>query len=409
MKKILVVLTALFMMSATVVFAATPLAPVFSLTAKATKVAEGDIWSQSGKQLVVDGTNVYVGFSGPNGVPSVIRSTDGGLTWGNAAILAASGIPSTVRIAVAKDPLNVGKKIVSAVWGAMDAEGNMVLWNSFYLDRPTLTSWSTPTIIAGVSIGFVDPNSTSIAAAPDGSIHLIFNNSNGNLYYWTAASADSNTNTPQLLPWGSGTSNHAITVDSSNSIHAVSYSPFGANFSMDYHKKAAGSSTWSTVSVAVDDPSQGLTVSADNVSIAAYDSNNIYIAFKQTSSGTLHVWLAATTNGGNTWTKRIVTPNANVYGTHPSIAVNATKVVAIAGYYEAYGPTARVSVNKTSDNGLTWSPSTNVIGNATPNIAVDSTQRFCVLSVLQEVTDPFINGSMTDIYGPRAIYFTKEK
>jgi len=379
------------MLTASLALAATPAVPVFNLGAKSTKVADGfmdDI--NDNRQLVVDGNNVYVAFNGTNGEARIVRSTDGGLTWGVPALLSATG--TQPRIVKVKDPLYTGKNLIVATWA--DTEGLMY---SFFADRPAGAGWSAPVVIAGTQT--VDPWITKIVAAPNGSLHLFFGASDG-LNYTSANSAESTFGTPVVLPWGADWNNFAIAIDGSNNIYAVDY----VGNSVTFHKKSFGSSTWSSVPISPN--------ASDNVSIAVYDANNIYIAYKESTPTSLSIWVAVTTNGGKTWTKRPVTPNATVYGTYPSITVNSSKVITVVGHYVNWGPDGRITVNKSSDNGATWSANVNVVGTAHSGAVLDASGKVCIVSSMYGSTETdanFFAGTPTDWNQSKAIYFSREK
>ncbi len=399
MKKMFAVVATALMVSATIAQAATPAAPVMSMAVKSTKVANGANWSNDGgRELIVDGSNVYAAFHGPNGEPSVIRSTDGGLTWGQPAVLAADNSSNSIRITLTKDPVYTGKKILFATWGA--SSGAQMY--SYFVDRPTGTTWTAPAQFPWVSpYGY---GIYALGAAPNGTLHIIYDDGTGT-YYASAASAEAAFTTPVQLPWT--TSNNSMTFDSNSNMYVVETHDTVAGPMLSYHKKSAGGTTWSTIDVAKSDATYEVN---DNVSIAVYDANNIYIAFKfyplTVTNAENHVWLAATSNGGNSWSKRIVTPNATVYGTHPSITVNSSKVVTIAAHYVNYGPDGRISINRTSDNGATWSANVTVPGNNQASTALDSTGKVCVLSNSDATIDTFLNGSLGS---PAALYFSREK
>lgn len=388
LKKILATVAAALTLSATVALAATPAAPIFSVTQQLTKIGDGDIFSGDGRQLVVDGSNVYAAFDGPYGNPCIIRSVDGGLTWGPTVVLEETQVYSYPRLVVAKDPLNSTKKLVSATW--TDATGNLKY--AYFPDRTT-GGWSTPVAIAAA----VDsPQNPVMAAAPNGSIHIVYNSYDPATWsmvgqYISAASADASFSAPTPLTWGGG--QIAMTADKSNNLHVAET---GSGL-LKYHKKAAGSSSWSTVTLDAD--------TGDNVSIASYDASNIYVAYL--TNGTTNIGVQVTATGGSSWTKRIVPLSSSArYGTHPSIAVSATKVLAVAAFSrEPYN----LSINKSSDNGATWSLATVINAMQHGNIAFDSAGKINMISYKRAVVeDPFAIGTATDPFA-RAVYFTKEK
>ena len=49
----------------------------------------------------------------------------------------------------------------------------------------------------------------------------------------------------------------------------------------------------------------------------------------------------------------VVTPNAAYYCTHPSIAVDAKKIITVAAHCVEYGPNGKVFVNRSSDTSPT--------------------------------------------------------
>ena len=397
--------------------AAAPAAPVFSLTAKATKVADGSSWQgNGGRQVAVSGNNVYVAFHGPAGEPSVARSTDGGLTWSTPAVLANDAIrgnaTGTVRVAIAKDPLYAGKHIVCAAWGTNDDQ----IFYSYFVDRPTGAGWSAPVSLAGPAGGWAF--TVALAAAPNGSVHLIFAGTSGGTYLASATAADAPFSAPVLLPWTSEGANHSMAFDAASDLYVVeSHWDLAGTAFVTFHKKAAASSAWSAVDVAVSNASTQL---GDNVSIAVFNSSHIYIAYKQYSTAETnpanHVWTAYSSDGGATWTRRPVTPNAAVYGTHPSIAVAAnaqgTKVVTVAAHYLDYGPAGRVFVNRSTDNGATWSPNATGPGTQQVSLTLDSAGKALVMSVhndLSAAEQAFLGGAIDPGWNSRPIYFTREK
>lgn len=405
MSRLLSLSAAAALLAAPLAASAAPPPPVFTLTAKATKVADGSTWQgDGGRQVALFGNNVYIAFHGPAGEPSIARSTDGGLTWGTPAVLAndpASLTSGSARVAVAKDPLYAGKHVVYAAWGTSDGQVKY----AYFVDRPTGTGWSAPVAFAG------DAYSLALAAAPNGSVHLVFQGPGGTTYA-TAPSADAPFADPVVLPFTTDGGNHALAFDANSNLYMVESHWDGGAY-VTFHKKLAAAASWSTVDVAVETPTLQPN---DNVSIAVLDANNVYIAFKQyplnDPNAEIHLWTAVSTNGGATWTRRIVTPNAGYYCTHPSIAVDAKKVITVAAHCVEYGPNGKVFVNRSSDGGATWSASVAVAGTQQVSLALDPNGKALVSAVYNDLSAAdaaFLNGAIDPGWNSRPIYFTREK
>jgi hypothetical protein len=409
MKKLLVTAVAALTLGAGVALAATPAAPVMSMTVSTTKVAEGSLYSQNrDRQLAINGSNVYVAYDGVQG-PSIIRSTDSGLTWGTPVVLNTTG-GSQTRLAVAKDPQSSTKKIIAAAYTTPN--GNFLggdINYQFYVDRPTGAVWSQPVVIGD---GY--PTSVTMAAAPNGNIHILYISydmyMNATVYYTMAVSADAPFSTPVALNFSSLYEEINIATDSANNLYVVTpHIPSVGEVSV--HKKSYSTGNWTDVSVVPSGASNA-------ASIFALDANNIYIAYKvdDRSVGSLgpHVWIAVSTDGGKTWpTKRVVTPHATQGSAHPSIVVNSSKVISVAATYNAYSPTAQVIINKSSDNGATWSPNAVVAGSHEGSLAVDSAGKTAIVTNVYDVVSTsdlaFANGAASSADGLRPIYFSKEK
>jgi hypothetical protein len=402
MKRLIVTVTAALAFSATTALAATPAAPVMSMTVKTTKVAEGTVeaWN-GGRELAIDGNNVYVAYDGSDGA-SVIRSTDGGLTWGVPAVLSIGG--GSTRIALAKDPLSTTKKIIAATYETGD--GN--IYYRYYVDRPSGAVWSQPVVI-GSGLAFT----VAMTAAPNGSIHVLYCDTDWTtVYYTTASSADASFSTPVALSWPAFNGEIAIATDSANNLYSAT-ALYGTDNTVHFHKKANGSSSWSDVTVVASGASNA-------ASIAALDSNNIYIAYKMMNTSVPtngpNMWLAVTNDGGKTWTKRILPSHSAQDSSRPSIAVNSSKVVSVAAAYNAHRANAFVAINKSSDNGATWSPDTIVAGSHFASLAIDSAGKTCIVSgiwadVISASDIAFRNGADAQPWGTgaRPIYFSREK
>jgi len=397
MKIGLATFTATLIMSSTIALAA-PLttAPAFSATTKTIRVAEGDFFEGSGKQLVIDGANMYAAFAGAKGEPSVVRSSDYGMTWGSPMVLANANAAGTVRIALASSPKQAGKKIVCVIW----TDGGAIKF-SYSQDLPTRIVWSPPATLPSAGITGIHPTTSRIATAPDGSIHIIFNADSGT-YYTYALAADKSFSPPTKLGWVPVGDSLDIGADSNNAIYIAEITQNTSDRVLSLHKKTAGQSKWSDIKVAKDNNTSKVL---DNPSIAVLDEKNIYIAYKRIGvNKPTTIWLASTTDGGKTWANNQIAPNAEVSGTYPAIAVSADKVISLTAHYEPEGSAPQVLVNKSADGGATWSPSVKVAGDGFPSIAINSNGKTCILSISIETADPSITGSTEK----RALIYTME-
>jgi hypothetical protein len=363
MKNVFAVLIATLAMSASLAMAATPATPVFNAPVK---IAEGKIRTASDR-VAFDGTNLYAAYGSlylniGNEATRIVSSSNSGATWNLSTILQADDSANgtwtdnlSVRVAVSNDPLFTGKKIVHAAWVGGDSTGYYVYY-SFKANRPTLTGWSTPVAIL---TGSIDGMGTSLMVSTNGAIHVVSGNG-----YATAASPESSFSVSEIPAVGS---TPQAVMDTTGNLYVVSYD----GMSIFLTKKSAGSTIWSAP-ITVFSNTGGISY----VSIAVADANTYYVAYNDGTSCCMSV----STNAGKTWTKRTVLANQPANDFNPAIAVTSNKIVTyVTEVFDAAGLNPVIKVFRSSDNGVTWSAAATIKGQATPSIALDSSNKAHIL------------------------------
>jgi hypothetical protein len=215
--------------------------------------------------------------------------------------------------------------------------------------------------------GTIDGMGTSLMVTTSGAVHVVSGTS-----YATAASPDSAFNSVDIPVIGS---TPQAVMDSAGNLYVASYD----GSSVFLTKKASGSSTWSTPTTVFTSATGGISY----VSIAVADANTYYVAYNDGSA----MCLSVSTNAGKTWTKRTVIANQPSNNFNPAIAVTSTKVVTyVTEVFDATGANPVIKVLRSSDNGATWSAAATVKGQATPSIALDSSNKAHIL-VRDEIGD----------------------
>jgi len=151
----------------------------------------------------------------------------------------------------------------------------------------------------------------------------------------------------------------SIAVDSSGNLHIAYYQTEGAAYDLKYATRSAGSSTWSTQTLA----STG-TVGQYN-SIAVDSDGNVYIAYIDATNGDLKI----ATNSSGSWTTETVDTSASARDA--SIAVDSDGNIYIA-YINGSGS---VKCAVKTAGGSTWSSElvdSTTSGNTYPSLALDS-------------------------------------
>jgi hypothetical protein len=394
-KKILVMLAGL-MLSASLALASSPSAPVLSFVN--TKIADGNGYTDGGPTFVFDGLKTYSVYKTAEGVIKLVKSVDGGATWGGAHRIAMPvGNVNGVTLAVSGDATVPSQKIVHVVW-EMDTEiGRDIMYT--WADASNLDSWSDPIRANGSLTYLQDP---TIAVTKSGKIYI-----KGQLedqYFLMVSSAhDAGFFTePSQIPisatFRNPNSDSEIFIDSANNLH-LSF-PYCSNtdcstMGMKYTRMSSDG-TWSN-------PVTITTTGGGHSGIAAYDANNVCIG--SIGGGNLSAY--CTKNGGSSWNKKTLSPRTATqrYGSYVDVAVNSNKVFTVGSNLYAIasdGSETKSStvLYRTNDGGASWSTATAFPaagGGGFIALGVDGNGKLGVLTERDSVD------------GEPATYFSKEK
>ena len=146
-----------------------------------------------------------------------------------------------------------------------------------------------------------------------------------------------------------------------------------------YSRLPAGSTTWTTPTNVLAPIANGHNHSG----LVAYDANTIYIASVHDDSLTFF----ASTNGGNTWTKKTIFAKSSTMasGSYVDITVNSSKVITIGSPVRtlaADGSTLKedVKIYRSTDSGASWSSATTIPNGHFISMTVDGNGKVAVIT-----------------------------
>ncbi len=309
-----------------------------------------------------------------------------------------------------------------------DTPGN----NEIYYMRSTNggVTWSLPTRLTWTSSYSESP---AIAIDCYNDIHVVWvegTPGNAEIYYQQSPDGGATWSKIQRLTWTSGASDcPAITIDSSNKIHVVwhDYTPGAPEI---YYKKSPdGGTTWSatknvsltsghsyTPAIAPDSgnaihivwhdftngpaeiyykksPDGGTTWGAskrltwtlgDSASpaIALDSGNNIYVVWKDETSGKSEIYFRKSASGGATWgVAQRLTWNSG-WSEKPELAIDSGNAIHIVWYDDTPG-NAEIFYKRSTNGGTTWGSTQRLTWNSGwsgyPAIAIDSSKTIHVV------------------------------
>ena len=226
-----------------------------------------------------------------------------------------------------------------------------------------LWAWITPQFtddidLAVASNGAIHIMATKVYSGPSGG-YLI-------LSYISAASPDSSF-TATDLPFGF--ERPQAVRDSAGNIYVIGFGGQGIQMT-----KKVGAAGW-TAPVTVYTGSTG-----DYAGFAVADATTYYVSYFDGASSCL----SFTTNGGKTWTQKIIAANHAVGNFYPNpvVAATSTKVITYATMIND-----SVKVYRSSDNGTTWSAPATVKGQLHPTITLDSSNKAHIVTLDEEDPD----------------------
>lgn len=378
-------------------------APVMSVVN--TKVDGGHTGADGAPVVAANGSNIFVVYRSNEGnVLKLARSKDSGASWGGAhtvfTLPADGSYINLASISVSGDPVFPTQKIIHIAYELTNSVDSGIYYT--WADATNLDSWSAPVRVSG-SIGSTeDP---SIATSKSGKVFIKFQ-SGYELFLTTSDSHEAGVFTePAIIPVSASLPNTGddaeIFVDKSNNLH-LSY-PYCTDTDctkagIKYTRLPAGSSVWSTPTTVLAPTTSGNGHSA----LTAYDANNIYIASVLGNNLTFY----GTTNGGTTWTKKVVLAKTATVGAGSRIAitVNSSKAITVGSPVDtnaADGTNLKRESRlfRSTDGGATWSTATTIPNASYISMGLDGNGKVLV------VNRPA--GALDD--GEQACYFSREK
>lgn len=219
-----------------------------------------------------------------------------------------------------------------------------------------------------------DAKSPAVVVDSSGHIHLVWQNDasdNNEIYYRKSTNGGANWVGDRRLTWNTGGSSYpAIAVDSSDRIHVVwnDYTP--GNSEIYYKKSTNGGVVWS----ATKRLSWNAQTSSDPA-IAVDSSDTIHVVWYDLSPGVAEIFYKKSTDAGGNWssTQRL-TWNSNA-SFEPIVAVDSSDTIHLAWYNYIVAQT-EIFYKKSTDGGSSWSASNRLTWNTgasqDPAIALDS-------------------------------------
>jgi hypothetical protein len=380
-------------------------APVLSVVN--TKLADGAANVDGGVNFVADGINLYSAVKTTANTLKLVRSKDGGVTWGGAHHIYAAGAEGNldqVSIAISSDAVDATKRILHVAW-SLDNGYVYYAW----ADASNLDSWSAPVRLNDTFPGMNIPN---VVATTAGKV-FVKTEFNNQLYLMVADDYKTGQFTapaPILDATidGAVTADAEMALDASGNLH-LSY-PFCyhetdwcSTGGIKYTYLPAGSSTWQTPKVIFTQTNPG--PSANHTGLAVYNNNTIYISTKNNDNLTFY----GTTNGGNSWTKKTVFSKTTTQQSSgfSDITVNSNKAITIGtmiGTTDTNGTLLShdVKVYRSTDGGASWSSATTIPNAGYLSIGVDGNGKLGVLTRSIDNVDSKVDGEVVT-------YFSKEK
>jgi BNR repeat-containing family member len=348
-------------------------------------VVQGE-WAVAKRITWTPGESIYPSLAvDPSGNPHVVwqdnthgsyeiyykKSSDGGTTW-----------TSNIRLSWNYSAFSAAPQM------AADSQGRLhVVWHGYmpgntdvYYRKSTDggASWSSTIKLTSIAGSSIVP---AIAVDFSGNLHVVWvDDTSGNreIYYKKSTDGGAIWTGRKRLTWNSGESyKPVIAADSSGGIHVLWHDSTPGNDEIYYKKSPDGGTTWTS--------SQRLTwTSGDSLfpDIGVGSPSNIYAVWHDYTPGDPDIHFKKSTDGGGTWTaSQNLTRNSTVSG-YPAIGVESLDNLHVV-WHDSPPSNIEVYYKKSTDGGVTWTPSQNLSLNAGhsmfPVIAVDSSKNLHVV------------------------------
>jgi len=333
--------------------------PSFGITTEGIKLGDlkCDTWRNGMHGLIVDGPNVYAARTGGLFSENEVvmdKSNDGGITWLNSTGIARGSEIEACGGGIAINPVT---KALHYVWAY-----GYPTYDGIYYGNGSIT-----TRVNGLVTNY-ESNEISIAVDGNGVIHIVFFAGGGayqsNLYYTSSFDNGLTFSDPTAIASssnGNDLGDYSFAADSAGNLYLV-YLEHDSYYNYYFMKKPTGSS-WSSSPVACPG------CEGHPRSMAIYDSNRIYFAMKNK--------IAATSNGGQTWT--LYTAPGNNPGDNCSLAISSDGILNYAWYSE--DSNVYFARTKKSHDPSSWGQTVVALTGADlPNVAVDSAGKAYIMA-----------------------------
>ena len=318
-----------------------------------------------GTQTISAGTSSscdmpQVAMSGP-GVAAVWRevvsgvtrisanySTDGGATWGTAAVISDSFAAGTsAHVAISGE-------VVIATWAANDATDWLICCNR---SEDGGATWEGTQLIASGAGTTGNTSDEYPRVSVDGEQAVVAWVTSEGQAPWRK-DVHSVNSTDSGATWGTsqvisaGTKSYAPKLAMSGSNVVVIWNDNDGNTTINTNRSTDGGATWD----GVENIDNGAVDSKYSPQLAMSGSGVVAV-WNQSTSGTARIWSNRSADGGATWSGALAVDTSNPWAAgDPYVALSGTNAVAVWNQFD--GVDERAYSSYSGDEGITWSTPT---------------------------------------------------